>query len=155
MAVGLFCPVKAGVFGGSSSTTAAAAQPSSSGGAGGVNEEVAFLRDLQTAQVSSMSCLIALVNMTVSPIGTCLGLTSLAPLIVAPSDNSSFSDQLNTYLGSVCGGTQCAVQDISDAKSQLDQNCSSSQGIDLVKVLGAILDNYTNSFRTLACSVHL
>ena len=122
----------------------------------GTSAEVAFLQTLQTAQVSSMSCLITLVNMTVNPIGTCLGLTSLSQLIVAPSTNSSFSTQLSSYLGTVCGAGQCTDASIADAKGQLAQNCQMG-GTDntLISVLDAILDNYQNSYHTLACSVHL
>jgi hypothetical protein len=69
--------------------------------------EVAFLLTLQTAQISSMSCLITLFNMTTQPVGTCLGLVDLAGLIVGtdldgmPVDQRSgaFSDQLTLYLG--------------------------------------------------------
>lgn len=153
----------AGLFGGSESTTAAVASssdaPASTGGntttAPAVSSEVAFLQTLQVAQISSMSCLITLVNMTTNSIGSCLSLNALAPLIVAPSENASFSAQLSTYLGTVCGGTQCADTDLKEAKSLLDQTCDGSKNTDLVQVLGAILDNYTNSYRTLACSVHL
>jgi len=131
----------------SADTTTAAATP--------VDPQVAFLQTLQAAQVSSMSCLITLVNMTVNPIGTCLGLTTLADLIARPSDNSSFSTQLDTYLNTVCASGQCTDSDISQTRAQLADSCASSGDTELVTVLSAILDNYTNSYRSLACSVYL
>lgn len=143
---------------GSSETTTAASSSSSSGASSsgtGANDEVAFLQTLQAAQVSSMSCLITLVNMTVNPIGSCLGLTTLSELVVHPSDNSSFSDQLAGYLKTACGGGQCTDAQIGEAKAQIAQTCQSSRDTQLVQVISAILDNYTNSYRTLACSVYL
>ena len=132
--------------GNTASTTAQAAP---------VDPQVAFLQTLQAAQVSSMSCLITLVNMTVTPIGTCLGLTTLADLIARPADNSSFSTQLTGYLSTVCASAQCTDGDISQTRAQLADTCASSGDTQLVTVLRAILDNYTNSYRTLACSVYL
>ena len=105
-----------------------------------------------------MSCLITLVNMTTQPIGTCLGLTTLSQLIVNPTTgNGSFSEQLNTYLGTICGESQCSAGDIADAQGQLNQTCDSTSGGEniLIEVLNAIMDNYQTSYHTLACSVHL
>lgn len=132
--------------GNTTSTTAQAAP---------VDPQVAFLQTLQAAQVSSMSCLITLVNMTVSPIGTCLGLTTLADLIARPADNASFSTQLTGYLSAVCASGQCTDGDISQTRAQLADTCANSGDTQLVTVLRAVLDNYTNSYRTLACSVYL
>nr|XP_031861667.1 uncharacterized protein CI109_002897 [Kwoniella shandongensis]KAA5528739.1 hypothetical protein CI109_002897 [Kwoniella shandongensis] len=114
----------AGLFGGSETTTSSS--PSSTSSSGTTNSEVAFLETLQAAQITSMSCLITLVNLTTTPIGTCLGLTSLASLITNSGNSSSsdgstnstdsFSTQLNTYLGDVgcvrtklfrCGYRRC------------------------------------------------
>jgi len=120
-----------------------------------VNQEVAFLQTLQAAQVSSMSCLITLVNMTVTPIGACLGLTTLSDLVVNPPDNGSFADQLSGYLTTTCGGAQCTAEDIADTQALMAQTCDPSKDTQLVRVISAILDNYTNSYRTLACSVFL
>jgi hypothetical protein len=120
-----------------------------------VNEQVAFLQTLQAAQVSSMSCLITLVNMTVSPIGSCLGIATLSELVVRPPDNGTFSSQLSGYLTTTCGGVQCTDDDIKDTRALMAQTCDSSKDTQLVRVIGAILDNYANSYRTLACSVFL
>jgi hypothetical protein len=120
-----------------------------------VNDEIAFLQTLQAAQVSSMSCLITLVNMTVNPIGTCLGLSTLSELVVHPTADTSFSDQLSTYLDNVCAGAACTDASIAEARAQVAQSCGNSKETNLVKVISAILENYTNSYRTLACSVHL
>jgi hypothetical protein len=92
--------------------------------------------------------------MTYNDIGTCLGLSTLAPLVVSPSDNSSFSDQLDSYLTTVCAASQCSSTDIADAQSQLASTCSQMTDTGLVTVLEAILDNYSSSYRTLACSVY-
>ena len=119
------------------------------------NDQVAFLQTLQTASVASMSCLITLVNMTVNPIGTCLGLTTLAELVVQPPQNGSFSDSLGNYLSTVCASTECTAEQLSDAKIQLSDTCDSSSNTQLVRVVQSIVDNYTNSYRTLACSVYL
>lgn len=127
---------------------------SNSTGSGGTSPEVAFLQTLQTAQINSMSCLITLVNMTQQSIGRCLNIPALAPLVVAPSTNSSFSTQLATYLGSACAQT-CRDADIAEAQSQLTASCSSQSGTGLITVLRAILQSYSSSYRTLACQVHL
>ncbi|WWD19728.1 hypothetical protein CI109_104192 [Kwoniella shandongensis] len=127
----------AGLFGGSETTTSSS--PSSTSSSGTTNSEVAFLETLQAAQITSMSCLITLVNLTTTPIGTCLGLTSLASLITN-SGNSSSSD---------------GNADIGDAKAQLAQSCASSASEGgLVGVLGTVLDNYSSSYKTLACQIH-
>lgn len=165
-------PVLGGMFGGSSSTTAAdssssastsassssssgSSSSSSSNSSSGSNSssEVTFLQTLQTAQISSMSCLITLVNMTTQPIGTCLGLSTLSTLLVHPSNDTSFSDQLNGYLGTVCG-QQCTTDEISDAQGQLESSCQGSKGTWMIQGLEAVLQNYGTSYRTLACSVH-
>ncbi|KAK8853301.1 hypothetical protein IAR55_004005 [Kwoniella newhampshirensis] len=154
-------PAVASLFGGDSATISASpSSPSSTSTSSGgstqsSNSEVAFLQTLQTAQIASMSCLITLVNMTTTPIGTCLGLTSLADLIADPNHNgsTSFSDQVNTYLGGVCGQT-CAEGDLQSAKAQLEESCDSSKDNGLVGVLGKVLDNYSTSYRTVACQVH-
>ncbi|ORX36644.1 hypothetical protein BD324DRAFT_651130 [Kockovaella imperatae] len=119
-----------------------------------VSSEVAFLQTLQMAQITSFSCVITLVNMTTTPIGNCLGLTTLAQLILNPSTNASFSTQLNTYLGGVCANGQCSNQAIAEAKGQLAGTCQSGTNNTLISVLDAILDNYSNSYFTLACKVH-
>ncbi|CAD6565490.1 MAG: hypothetical protein TREMPRED_001399 [Tremellales sp. Tagirdzhanova-0007] len=146
-------PVLGGIFGDSSKTTASdstapattTSSSSSSSSSSSTNtsvSEVAFLQTLQAAQISSMSCIISLVNMTTNPIGTCLGLSSLAGLIVAPpssnSSNISFSDQLNEYLET----------------TQLQQTCSGSGNTALIQGFDMILENYQTSYRTLACSIH-
>ncbi|OWT40438.1 hypothetical protein C362_01774 [Cryptococcus neoformans Bt1] len=145
----------------SSSTTSASSSSSSSTSSSTTSDEVAFLQTLQAAEISSMSCLITLVNMTTSSLGSCLALTSLANLISNPSSSSSsssissggqgFSDQLDTYLGTVCSST-CSDRDLQDGKSQLAAVCDTSNT--LVGVLDAVLDNYSSSYRTLACQVY-
>jgi hypothetical protein len=132
-----------------SSTTASTSTSTSS------TSEVAFLQLLQTAQINSMACLITLVNMTYNDIGTCLGLSTLATLVVSPSNNQSFSDQLDSYLTTTCAATECTSTDIADAQSQLASTCSEMTQTGLVTVLNQILDQYTASYRTLACSVYL
>ncbi|OWZ47809.1 hypothetical protein C368_02862 [Cryptococcus neoformans 125.91] len=145
----------------SSSTTSASSSSSSSISSSTTSDEVAFLQTLQAAEISSMSCLITLVNMTTSSLGSCLALTSLANLISNPSSSSSsssiasggqgFSDQLDTYLRTVCSST-CSGRDLQDGKSQLAAVCDTSNT--LVSVLDAVLDNYSSSYRTLACQVY-
>nr|KIR85182.1 hypothetical protein I308_04433 [Cryptococcus tetragattii IND107] len=138
----------------SSSTTSATSSSSSSTTS---SDEVAFLQTLQAAEISSMSCLITLVNMTTSSLGSCLALTSLADLISNPSASPSssggqdFSGQLSTYLGTVCSST-CNESDLKDGKNQLAAVCDTKNT--LVSVLGAVLDNYSSSYRTLACHVY-
>jgi hypothetical protein len=149
------CAVQSALAQSSAAAETTSTESTSSAGNSTVNDEVAFLQTLQAAQVSSMSCLITLVNMTVNPIGSCLGLADLSTLVVRPSDNSSFSDQLSTYLDTVCAGSQCTDAVVGEAKQQLADSCGASKDTELVKVVQAILDNYTNSYRTLACSVHL
>ncbi|WVQ84601.1 hypothetical protein IAT38_006756 [Cryptococcus sp. DSM 104549] len=164
-------PALAGLFGGSDSTTAASAastSPSSSSSSSSdssnssdasstqsANPQVAFLQTLQSAQISSMSCLITLVNLTTTPLGSCLGLTTLSSLISAPPTNQSFSDGLSGYLGGVCGET-CSEGDLGEGKRQLEESCSGQAqgGGGLVGVLGKVIDNYSTSYRTLACQVH-
>lgn len=153
----------------SSSSSGGTASPfsttsgNSSGVPGSINTpEVAFLLTLQTAQISSMSCLITLFNMTTQPVGTCLGLVDLAGLVVGtdldgmPVDQRSgaFSDQLALYLTTACQSLGCTDLDISDASQQLEQNCG-GQEVDLVRVLRAVLANYSTSYMTLACMVQL
>jgi hypothetical protein len=144
-------------------TSGSSASSSSSAVPGSVNTpEVAYLLTLQTAQISSMSCLITLFNMTTQPVGICLDLVNLAGLVVgtdldgmtADQRSGSFSDQLSLYLSSACASGTCSDLDIADASQQLEQNCS-GQEVDLVRVLRAILANYSASFRTLACMVQL
>lgn len=147
----LVLPVSGALFPRQSSSDAAGSGNSSVV----VNEQVAFLQTLQAAQVSSMSCLITLVNMTVSPIGSCLGLSTLSQLVVRLPDNGTFSSQLSGYLTTTCGGAQCTDEDIKDTRALMAQTCDSSKDTQLVRVISAILDNYTNSYRTLACSVFL
>jgi hypothetical protein len=93
--------------------------------------------------------------MTYNDIGTCLGLSTLATLVVSPSNNESFSDQLDSYLTTTCAATECTSTDIADAQSQLASSCSEMTQTGLVTVLSQILDQYTASYRTLACSVYL
>jgi hypothetical protein len=118
-----------------SSTTASTSTSTSS------TSEVAFLQLLQTAQINSMACLITLVNMTYNDIGTCLGLSTLATLVVSPSNNQSFSDQLDSYLTTTCAATECTSTDIADAQSQLASTCSEMTQTGLVTVLNQILDH--------------
>ncbi|TYJ52889.1 hypothetical protein B9479_006477 [Cryptococcus floricola] len=118
----------AGLFGGDSSTAEAASSTSTASASSSsdtTSSEVAFLQTLQYAQVASMSCLITLVNLTTTPLGTCLGLTDLADLVSNPDQNSSFSDQLNTYLGTVCQQT-CSDSDLQEGKAMLDDNNGTS-----------------------------
>ncbi|KAL7419492.1 hypothetical protein Q5752_006330 [Cryptotrichosporon argae] len=131
-----------------SSATASAASSTSTSS---TDAEVDFLEVLETAQISSMSCLITLVNMTGNAIGTCLGLTTLAPLIVGSVDGD-FSANLDSYLTTVCAET-CADADIGDAQEQLAAQCAGSSDTSLVSVLNAILDNYSSAYKTLACDV--
>ncbi|EIW65744.1 hypothetical protein TREMEDRAFT_36003 [Tremella mesenterica DSM 1558] len=145
--------VNAGIFD-SSTTTTAAASSSSSSTTSSSNSEVAFLQTIQAAQITSMSCLITLVNMTTQPIGSCLGLTTLAGLIADPSPNAAFSDQLSSYLNTMCAAGGCSDADIADAQGQLDSGCGDQGGTSLISVLKAVLGNYQSSYKTLACSVH-
>ncbi|WVQ77484.1 hypothetical protein IAR50_007170 [Cryptococcus sp. DSM 104548] len=140
----------ASLFGSSSSASSASASSSTSTSSSSTSDEVAFLQTLQYAQIASMSCLITLVNLTTTPLGTCLGLTELADLVSNPSSNSSFSDQLNTYLGTVCQET-CSDSDLADAKAMLEDKCDTSNA--LVGALDSIMENYSSSYRTLACQV--
>ncbi|WVR07570.1 hypothetical protein IAU60_004612 [Kwoniella sp. DSM 27419] len=155
----------AGMFSSSDATDSAGSSSSSSGssastsssstssrGASRVNSpEVDFLLTLQAAQVSSMSCLITLVNMTTAPIGSCLGLTDLASLVSRPSGETSFSKQLDTYLQDVCSKS-CGDDDIQEARAAMAASCDGSNG--LVGVLSQILDKYNSSYKTVACQVH-
>lgn len=123
--------------------------------------EVAFLLTLQHAQITSMSCLITLFNMTTSPIGSCLSIGDLASLVVgtdingvaANGTNGLFSDQLATYLDAACAGT-CTQYDVTEAQAQLANSCQ-DQDVDLIRVLTAILANYQSSYFTLACMIRL
>ncbi|WRT70127.1 uncharacterized protein IL334_007121 [Kwoniella shivajii] len=135
----------------SSSSSSTSASSSGDDSSQNVNEEVGFLLTLQAAQVSSMSCLISLVNMTTSPIGACLGLTDLSNLISNPSGNQSFSTQLETYLDNVCK-QNCDEEELKYAKSQLETNCDTSNGF--INVLNKIFERYTASYKTVACQVH-
>lgn len=152
---GLVQPALGAISARQNSSSSASSSTRSNDSAAAVNEQVAFLQTLQAAQVSSMSCLITLVNMTVNPIGSCLGLTTLSELVVRPPDNGSFANQLGGYLTTTCGGTQCTDKDIAETKDLMRQTCDPSKDTQLVRVISAILDNYTNSYRTLACSVFL
>lgn len=110
-----------------------------------------------------MLCLITLVNMTTSSLGSCLALASLADLISNPSTTSSssasssssggqgFPGQLSTSLGTVCSST-CSESDLEDGKNQLVEVCDTKNT--LVSALGAVMDNYPSSYRTLACHVY-
>ncbi|EAL18842.1 hypothetical protein CNBI1030 [Cryptococcus deneoformans B-3501A] len=153
----LFAVPSLGSLFGSDSSSTTSASSSSSTSSSATSDEVTFLQTLQTAEISSMSCLITLVNMTTSSLGSCLSLTSLASLISNPSSSSvssagqGFSDQLNTYLGTVCSST-CSESDLLDGKSQLAAVCDTNNT--LVGVLDAVLDNYSSSYRTLACQVY-
>jgi hypothetical protein len=169
--------VAAALFG--SDNTTSAEVSSTSGNFSAVPPEVALLLTLQEAKISTMSCLIALVNMTSSPIGTCLGLTQLAQLVTntdatgAPlgqpqvqqavqgqgqgqaTNQSSFADQLATYLDTACAN-QCSEKDIQEAQAQLGDKCGadSVKDADLIRVLNGVLGGYASSYRTLACMVH-
>lgn len=95
--------------------------------------------------------------MTEGPLGSCLGLSELATLLVNPSSNTSFAQQLNTYLTSTCKSGTCADADLSAGKAALFETCSdeTTSKTALVSSLNAIIDNYSSSYHTLACSVHL
>lgn len=160
--------VRGGLFGDSSnSPNTINSQPSSStSGTGGtgttqvVTPEVAFLLTLQAAQISSMSCLITLFNMTMSPLGTCLDLPTLSSLIVGTDINGVqtngtgglFSDQLALYLENTCSYAECTAVDIQDGQAQLATSCQ-GQDVDLIRVLNSIFANYHSSYRTLACMI--
>jgi hypothetical protein len=117
--------------------------------------EVVFLQTMQTAKIASMNCLITLVNMTYNPIGDCLGLSDLANLVVAPNSTASFSTQLDGYLTNACA-TTCSDAQVGEAQGQLASSCGGDVGqTQLVTVVKAVLDNYSSSYRTLACMVHL
>jgi hypothetical protein len=152
--------VSAGLFGGSTATATGTTTSSStaSPSPNSASAEVAFLQSLQAAQITSMSCLITLVNMTANPIGSCLGLTSLTQLIVDPNSSNGnatgFADSLSSYLSNTCAVSQCSDRDITEAQTQLSQECAGSQGTQLIMVLNTILNNYSSSYRTLACSMH-
>lgn len=157
--------VLGGLFGDSdsSSSDSVSSSSSSSASVAQVNTlEVAFLLTLQAAQISSMSCVVALTNMTTLPIGSCINLPALASLVVgtdingeqANGANGLFSDQLAFYLESTCSTGGCTQYDISDAQAQLANSCQ-GQDVPLIKVLNAVLANYNSSFRTLACMIRL
>lgn len=122
--------------------------------------EVAFLLSLQHAQITSMSCVITIYNMTTTPIGTCLNMGELVPLIVgtdvngvqADGRNGLFSDQLATYLDTTCSSGTCTPADITEAQAQMSNNCQ-GQDVDLVRVLTTVLANYQSSYFTLACMI--
>ena len=137
-----------------SSSSSSSDSDANSGKNATVHPEVAFLQTLQAAQISSMSCLITLVNMTHEEIGTCLDIPTLSELVVKPNDTSNFATQLDGYLSGVCQ-SECSDVAIKEAKGQLGSMCESSMGTSLVKVLNSILDSYTNSYKTLACKVFL
>lgn len=138
----------------SAQTTSTSPGTSSSNSSSGIDtSEVGFLQTLQAAEITSMSCLIALVNMTTQGIGDCLNLAELAGLIAKPASGSSFSSQLDSYLTTTCAQTACSDSVISDAQSQLALGCS-GQSNALIWSLTSILDSYSSSYRTLACNVH-
>lgn len=124
--------------------------------------EVAFLLSLQHAQITSMSCLITLFNMTTTPLGTCLNLADLVSMVVgtdingvqADGRNGLFSDQLANYLDTTCNSGTCSQYDITEAQAQLANGCQ-GQDVDLIRVLTAILANYQSSYFTLACMIRL
>lgn len=116
---------------------------------------VPFLQTMQAAEIASMSCLITLVNMTQTPIGSCLGISRLAPLLINTNRTVDFSRSLNTYLDGVCRGTGCSEAQIADARSQLDQTCQGQKGKGLVPAIDAMLANYLSSYKTLACLIYL
>lgn len=124
--------------------------------------EVAYLLSLQHAQITSMSCLITLFNMTTTPIGTCLNLGELVSLVTgtdingvqADGRNGLFSDQLTTYLDTTCNSGTCTQPDIAEAQAQIANNCQ-GQDVDLVRVLTTILANYQSSYFTLGCMIRL
>lgn len=151
----------------SSSLSDSMGSSSSSSSTSGVSQvvqvntpEVAFLLSLQHAQITSMSCLITLYNMTTTPIGTCLNLGALIPMIVgtdvngvqADGRNGLFSDQLTTYLDTTCSSGTCTQADITEAQAQMANNCQ-GQDVDLVRVLTTVLANYQSSYFTLACMI--
>lgn len=148
-----------------SATKSSSSSDASSGGSSGstnTSSEVDYLLTLQAAQISSMTCLITLVNMTSQPIGTCLGMTTLADLLVespTPSNSTaksgkSFSSQLESYLTTTCSASQCTSEQIEDAKGQLKGGCTPNGDTGLIKGYMAVLENYETSYRTLGCSVH-
>lgn len=153
-----------GNSGTSSSSVSSSSSSSTSNTVAQINTpEVAFLLTLQAAQISSMSCLVTLFNMTTVPIGSCLNIATLASLVVGTdingvktdSANGLFSDQLTYYLESTCSSTaSCSQYHISEAQTQLANNCQ-GQDVDLIKVLNAILANYLSSYHTLACMIAL
>lgn len=53
-----------------------------------VDPTVALLQSLQQAQISSMSCLISLVNMTSQPVGDCLGIQELTTILFPVQSNA-------------------------------------------------------------------
>ncbi|ORY35782.1 hypothetical protein BCR39DRAFT_32614 [Naematelia encephala] len=138
----------------SSSSSSSSSTTNSNGTSSSTPAEVVFLQTLQTADISSMSCLITLVNMTYQTVGTCLGLTTLTTLIVSPEQNSSFSDQVTSYISGICGSAQCNQQDIADSLSLIDANCQNSINTNLIQVLQAVLTRYSSAYYTLACKVH-
>lgn len=107
-----------------------------------------------------MPCLITLVNMTQTSIGTCLGISDLATLLVpsgagGANTSASFSDGLDSYLSGVCKGAGCSEYEIAEARGQLDSNCQGQTGGGLVPAIQAILASYTSSYKTLGCSIYL
>ncbi|OCF38027.1 hypothetical protein I316_00251 [Kwoniella heveanensis BCC8398] len=134
----------------SSSSSSFKSSPSSENGTAVNSPEVDFLLTLQSASISSMSCLITLVNLTTSPVGDCLGLTDLSNLISRPATNVSFSEQLDDYLGTVCS-LNCAQEDLDEARGMLGQSCDEQNG--LVQALDKVMERYSSSYKTLACQV--
>lgn len=142
----------------SSSSAASADDSSNTAGTSSSKGIVPFLQTMQAAQVASMSCLITLVNMTQTPIGTCLGINKLAPLLIpggttGANASADFSAGLDGYLAQVCKGTQCTADEISTAQAELGRDCQGQSGGGLIPAVQAMLTNYGSSYKTLACSI--
>lgn len=174
-----------------------------------VDPTVAFLQSLQQAQISSMNCLITLVNMTAQPVGSCLGIAELATILYtvegnegaasatsatsksssnekrqsadpempasAPASGSAsgggatgrgragnttltgFAGNIETWLGTVCKGTDCVATELEEGRAELASKCASQMKAEggFVPMLDAMMANYAARYKTLACSVHL
>lgn len=130
------------------STSSVAAKP--------IDPTVLFLQSLQAAQISSMTCLIALVTMTTQPVGQCLGLTQLTTLLYSPTPlngSADFGTSLGTYLSTACAGAACSETALADGRSELQTKCSNQRSGGLVPMLDMIMTNYAASYKTLGCSV--
>jgi hypothetical protein len=78
--------------------------------------------------------------------------------VLTGQTSGSIIDPLNSYLGSLCadGNTRCSNETLSNAQTQIDNNCSSDlqnagANDNIVNALLQVFDNYDEVI-TAACS---